>query len=147
MLDRVPAQQKARAHGGDPRTKRSGPSDNQDGPPAKRARPEPAAPAPPAAELPEVDLSSSDSDDDDEDYVPRAKRARPSAAPPAPAAAAPARETCTGLVSPGHVVHRPALAALGRLPVAPCMRVAARQSRLYAPCADAGRALLTPCGE
>jgi len=125
VLDHVPAQQKARAHGSDPRTKRSGPSNNQDGPPAKRARPEPAAPAPPAADQPE---SNSDSDDDDDDYLPRAKRARPSAAAPAPAAAAPERETRTGLVSRGHAVHWPAIAAFERLPVMPCMRVTARQS-------------------
>ncbi len=59
--------------------------------------------------------------------APPAKRARPSAAAPAPAAAAPAREMRSGLVSPGHAVHRPALAALERLPAAPCMRVAARE--------------------
>ncbi len=117
-------QSKGRAHGGGLGTKRSGLGDEQDAPPAKRARPEPAAPAPPTFALPMEEDSSSSDDDDDEDYLPRAKRARPSAAAPTPAAATPARETCTGLVSPGHVVHRPALAALGRLPVAPCMRVA-----------------------
>jgi hypothetical protein len=142
--DRVPAQQSmACAHSDRPAAKRRGP---EDAPPAKRVRPHPATPAPPMFALPESDISGSD-DDADEDYLPRAKRARPSAAAPAPGAAAPARETRTGLVSPGHAVHWPALAAFGRLPLVPCVRVTARQSRRYAPCADAGRALLTPCGE
>ena len=45
---------------------------------------------------------------------------------------------------PGHALHRPALAALGRLPVAPCMRVAARHSRRCASRAVAGWALEAP---
>ncbi len=52
---------------------------DQHAPPAKRARPLPAAPALPADALSESDDSGSSDDDKDENYLSHAKRAQPSA--------------------------------------------------------------------